>query len=457
MNLSVCRASRLLCPSLLLILSLSLTSCQAPLPPRSIRVPVQAPSRLDLAGTVLGPDGRPLAGATVAISCAYERDDVSVGLGPDIGRHVATDGDGRFRIASVDPGRIFDVRAVKEGYRPQLTRMFDPTNGPTTFRMRPASLKPRDARYVLRGRVVDAAQRPVAGAFVRPVGYTSTWKGVITWCGAMCWEPYAVTNAAGEFHLECRKPAVSLQVAVESPGMADCGTDMLPVGLPSPAALRMDPGATLSGTVVDPYGNGIVGAVVTVSVRGALRARHVEPRRTRTTAGGAFVLDRVPARRMMALGVSMEGLSSAGLYVPAQEITTPAAGEAQKDIRLVAAPGATLRCRLHPPPGTPLPSPARVSVWREADGNCLRAVAGKDGTAVLRGMPVGETLSVMPVVAGLSLPAPASGHPRFAPPLRVTIPEGAVEQTVEIPLAPRPDLASLLGRPARVTPPPLAK
>src|SRR6185369_8480312 len=100
------------------------------------RRPVELPSARILAGRVLGPGGRPVAGAWVE---ARNLD-------------AETDGEGRFRLAGFPAGVPVALLARAPGLRGRLEAT---GSGPVEIRLTPAA--------TLEGQVTDAAGRPAAG------------------------------------------------------------------------------------------------------------------------------------------------------------------------------------------------------------------------------------------------------------------------------------------------------
>ncbi|HEX3529928.1 MAG TPA: carboxypeptidase regulatory-like domain-containing protein [Thermoanaerobaculia bacterium] len=103
---------------------------------RRRRLPAAATARV-LTGRVVGPEGRPVAGAWVEAARSQEAE---------------TDGDGRFRLAGLPSGATVSLLARAPGRRGALTTA---TAGPVEIRLTAAA--------TLEGRVTDAGGHPTAG------------------------------------------------------------------------------------------------------------------------------------------------------------------------------------------------------------------------------------------------------------------------------------------------------
>src|SRR4051794_9454472 len=99
-----------------------------------------ATDRPDLTGRVTTEGGGPVAGAHVFIATAAPRTGTST-LCPscyaDCAKRSATGPDGAFRIAELDPGLIFRVLVIADGYRPKYAEKVDPAAGPLSVALSP--------------------------------------------------------------------------------------------------------------------------------------------------------------------------------------------------------------------------------------------------------------------------------------------------------------------------------
>ena len=137
--------------------------------------------RIDVVGRVIGPDGSPVAGASVR---ATEGDE-SI--------HVETDADGRFRlpVAEEVPRYGVGLVATRDGYAPGFVR----AEGGATPEDAIIRLKEDDPPIV--GRVLNLEGRPVAGATVRPIWVREPEGGDLS-----AWLEAARSGNAGAYELE---------------------------------------------------------------------------------------------------------------------------------------------------------------------------------------------------------------------------------------------------------------
>ena len=127
----------------------------------------------ELSGRVRNLKGEPIAGATVFINTAGPREGVAIFCPScylDCGKKATTDAEGRFTLDDVDPSLVFNLVATADGYRAGVTKKWvDPAKEPAFIDLEPLPTELPPER-VLRGRLVDADQKPVVGAEVRPFG-----------------------------------------------------------------------------------------------------------------------------------------------------------------------------------------------------------------------------------------------------------------------------------------------
>jgi hypothetical protein len=179
-----------------------------------------------LSGTVRGPTGRPVAGATVVIQSMSDRTHV---------QRVRSDRDGQFRTGPfIDPRwSEFTMVVRAEGFALAMQSLLVPVEVPP----QDIQLSPRKP---LHGRVVDAQGRPVPGAIVKAAtefGYAGLdWGAETDADGRFAWYE---APATGSYMLDVLRPTYRQLVAWMVPG----GTEDLTLALHRPQRLR--------GTVTD--------------------------------------------------------------------------------------------------------------------------------------------------------------------------------------------------------------
>ena len=136
--------------------------------------PPQAIARLEptggpaLRGTVIGADGKPVAGTTVIIWAAgvtFGYSTYCPGCYADCDRRTVTDSQGVFTIPHVSPDLRFQLLLVHRRYTPTLVNHVDPFKGPVTVTVDRRE-SPSDPAGVVRGRIVGPTGIPLCGAIV---------------------------------------------------------------------------------------------------------------------------------------------------------------------------------------------------------------------------------------------------------------------------------------------------
>ena len=161
---------------------------------RRRRQPAAAASARVLTGRVVGPEGRPVAGAWVEAARSQEAE---------------TDGDGRFRFAGLPPGATISLLARAPGLRGTLTADAGP--GPVEIRLAAAA--------TLEGRVTDAGGHPASGVPVllgprqSDPGEESTAADLVAAGSARTF-----TDDDGRYRLDSLEPVRSLAAALRPGG-----------------------------------------------------------------------------------------------------------------------------------------------------------------------------------------------------------------------------------------------
>jgi hypothetical protein len=205
--------------------------------------------RSALQGTVVGPKGAPVQGATVFIYTAGPR----VGTSPfcpscylDCRKSALTDAAGAFEISDLDAALIFRILAVAEGCEPQFVAGVDPAQGPVRIALAPRRAA-ADSECALRGRVLGADGEPVVGATISPLGMKVGDQH--QWGGLDAVDPLAVSDGKGEFTIHSREPADAFDVRVDARGLAIRVWSLLETGSKE-HELALARGATVTGRLM---------------------------------------------------------------------------------------------------------------------------------------------------------------------------------------------------------------
>jgi beta-lactamase regulating signal transducer with metallopeptidase domain/thiol-disulfide isomerase/thioredoxin len=239
----------------------------------------------------------------------------------------------------------------------------DPTSGEKPQRSRPDAL-----RFTV---VRSDTGRPVVKAkvSVRMYGAKSKINRELT------------TDDQGEatFEYPDGDEAVYLWTTVHKPGLVPYyvgfGRDLIPAVLPTAKTIRMDPGKKVGGQVVDPDGNPVPGAQLSITVPATDTPSriHYHLLYEKTAADGTWQLDGAP-------------LALAGLHVSIEHPRFIRSGQPVQDRtdgRYVLDPGLKLSGRVTDRKDMPIPA-AHITVGRDRWGSLHKPVpVARDGTYVV--------------------------------------------------------------------------
>lgn len=381
--------------------------------------PVQAPQgaeRSNLVGWIRdGEGGRAVSGATVFIYTAQPRVGVSAfcpSCYADCGKRVLSDTAGAFQLESLDAGLLFRVLVVCKGYEPQYVEKVDPKKGEISVTLKRVSQTPDSTRFLVRGRLVDAAGKPVVGALVE--------ENAVKWGKSTGFgynptrEALAISDEAGEFVFRCTKEmqetdyetgkkqmtAVSgLQVKVTARDFAP-KKHWLKVDNDSAQDVPLTAGATVRGAVRDAYGRGIPGVRIMVSQTDRNAETFLGNQEIGTLPDGSFLLPNVPQGKEIGITVSMDSLKDLGRAVPVQKFSVEPTQAEIPGVALNLQAAATIKGRIILPGGAPIPDNTRLFLSREAAWDSQELIVAKNGSFSFQGVPPGETVSIFTRIRG---------------------------------------------------------
>ncbi|HEX3127772.1 MAG TPA: carboxypeptidase-like regulatory domain-containing protein, partial [Thermoanaerobaculia bacterium] len=217
-------------------------------------------------GVVVGPDGAPVAGATVvAVNAATLGPRMFSPLDPAADRAV-TGSAGGFELGRLRTGESYEIRAIRAGFFPAASMVL--VSAPA--RTAPVRIQ-LQAACAVQGRVRSADGQPVTGARVvlRP-GWRQG-RELPAGDGPAAQDPAALavdSGEAGRFTFAA-SPAAEVDLEVRKAGFAPARKRSVRLGPPASCNPALDlgtvvlqPGARLAGRVVDARGKAIAGANV---------------------------------------------------------------------------------------------------------------------------------------------------------------------------------------------------
>ncbi len=225
----------------------------APAAAPGLRIPPERPVRIVLQptamveGSTVDPDGKPVAGALVFV---FPSDPVHVGggAGSDRTLQAQSDGNGRFRVEGVTPGS-FELRATAPGRQEARLTSLEAQPGQDLQGVEVVLA----AGAVLTGRVLSSAGQPVAGAEMSLLPEGSA--------PPLLSGGSDLSDEQGRYRLEGISPGTHT-VQAEHEGYRPTLRRLDVRADRNTLDLTLEPGAILSGRVVDPQRAPVAGARV---------------------------------------------------------------------------------------------------------------------------------------------------------------------------------------------------
>jgi protocatechuate 3,4-dioxygenase beta subunit len=307
--------------------------------------------RLVVRGVVVDEAGKPVAGAALkAVPTPIFRSRRMPAAARFSGGFARSAPSGRFQLAGLAAGTVYDLRVQHEGFAPARVEL------PARL---PGGAGAPDLRVVLLpgriafGTVLDGSRRPLAGAQVTLQATLPTDLLARAREGRDAARFPAVTDAGGRFEVK-HVPAGSFDLAVRAKGFAPLMVPALAVppghGTTDLGTVVLAPGAAIRGVVTDAQGEPVADAEVLA--RGADRdgmslvAGAGESPGVFTAADGSFVLADLAPGRTFDLAVTHTGYGPAS--APGVAVPTPS------PLRIVLRPTARVSGRVTAPDGKPV-------------------------------------------------------------------------------------------------------
>jgi carboxypeptidase family protein len=336
-------------------------------PAPAAAAPAPKPRTATVSGVVSGPDGKPLAGATVrAVTLPKEPLQRPRGARPEPPKPVTgkTGTDGSFKLEGLPDGSLA-VRVEAPGLAPAFADKV-PSGASLTLKLKPG--------VAVVGRVLDLkTQRPFGGATVRAIEKDAARFGRDA-------AHTATTAEDGTFRIaDCAAGIVQIEAIAPRTARARLENVLARAARPGetldPATntLYLQPGGKLAGKVTGSDGKPMEGALVSATpAEGNLFAMFRDSGSAeRTDASGRYVLDGLPAGTRYNVTARKSGLTDGEAGPIAIE-----AGTDRQDVDLKLESGAALTFRLVTVDDAPVSeTDVRVDPSGERRGRAGRAAA----------------------------------------------------------------------------------
>ena len=278
--------------------------------------PSPAARTASIAGTVRGEGAAALPGAMV---CAWRESEAIVGTGHVEPRCAKSKRDGHYRIERLLPGARYRVSASAPRHQPA---QYVGDDGTPHVRLAPrehragVDIAARGGGVLVRGQVIDVIGGPIDNATVAVVdpsvgdGWSSQW-GVV---------PPAMVRTDGEGAFSAWVGAGTVEVGAFASGYAPA---RISTSVPGPTVtIALAPESVLAGTVVDPDGEPVAGAVVAIAEfddrglgsahtdeAGVFRLAGLPPGRYRVEATARGRAGRSASSRLLGIGETIDDVT----------------------------------------------------------------------------------------------------------------------------------------------------
>lgn len=315
-------------------------------------VRVELTAGVRVTGTILDPDGEPLADALVTLSADGGRrmDGMMILDGSGPAEVTAYSGeDGRFAVSGLAAGST-KIEVRRKGFARLTREGIDLPPGPEGTDVGPLTLSPGGP---VQGQVLDDGGMPVESAQIR-VAARGGGMGMMTFSSGPVSrdEPDALTGPGGWFTLEDQPLTGKLNLKVSRTGYLQGGAAVPEVPNLTPVIIRLDPSLTFSGVVLDGEGEPVPGADLNLtrsmtSGAGGMQMKMVMVESATADAEGRFEYDGLEPGK-----ISISG-SAPGFQETKIDGIEMVKGENLSDFELPLTPGAVLVGRVLAPDGEP--------------------------------------------------------------------------------------------------------
>lgn len=309
---------------------------------------------------------------------------------------MRTDADGRFEINKLDATLLFRVLVIAPGRRAVVTEYVDPSENELTLKLEsmPDALP---ANRILRGRVINEAGRPLAGALVTPYGAKTSER---RWWGSLPGvDAASVTDEDGCFVVTSREPKLGLDLQFSAPGYAiDAGKLFSLNG--EQYEIRLQRGATVLGNLSF-RGKAAADRTIGIVQRDRSSGRFVGEVTLATDDNGQFIFPNLQSNESYALYTLCSGTDDEPVLKTRTIMTGANNSEIDVgDLELLV--GLTLAGRVELPGGSELPADAKIRISRDLAWDWCDVATESDGSFAIRGLPP-EVLTVSVMAKGFAV------------------------------------------------------
>lgn len=375
------------------------------------------PAGADLTGHVTLPEGKSAA-ATVLVTYAQLKTNFESSIStrsPILPKRTRTDGNGNFKIESLDTRWLYFGYVMAPGCKLQQLNLFDPIAGPLEVSLESANTNVPPDR-VIHGRVIDASGSPVAGALIDIEGTTRNGQG--TWPGGDI-DYFSVSDDAGNFVVYGKTPFAAADGKVEATGYAEASfeqwpsdainqewsrTGSMPEGLFGYAKplheITLIKGAALQGRLLHD-GKPVVNAEIRLNRCDVASNCWFWDGATVTDDQGSFLFSHLPPDQSYSICGSWDLPAKGGAF-PQTEVKTGENGSTNDigDLNLQSVSEVAGRIQLSD--GKPIPANSHYHLSDAAMGNSPQSSLGSDGSFHFAAVP-GDKVSIYLRISGYQL------------------------------------------------------
>jgi hypothetical protein len=331
----------------------------------------------ELLGTVVDANGGAIANAMVVV----ERVVPTSGplnlpsVYPEWGKKVQSDASGAFKIEGVNPEAKYRVVIAAEGHRPAWLPLEVGVDG--ELKMEDLSDGRNDETHQVKGHVVDAQGKPVAGAIVR----RSSTEGEDV-------DSVAVTDQQGNFLLTGTSNIVA-DLRISGPTFAAINVPKQKSG--EAHEYKVTEGVTLKGKLVTdgkPVGWVTVGAMP-MDVNSPSWSGE---REAVTNEQGAYEFAHLSPHDEYRVYTKMKSVGELGAGMTMKQVPTGDDGQVIETEAEALVPTVTVSGVVKMPEGESVPEHLRATLKRDLAIDSISVIVGEDKKFTLVGVPVNETV-----------------------------------------------------------------